>query len=41
MYTFFNVLVLLLLLLYNSSIKDIEYSTNYTAFGLPQTQQVR
>ena len=29
------------LLLYNSSITDIEHSPNYTAFGLPQTHQVR
>ena len=28
-------------LLYNSSIADIEHSPNYTAFGLPQTHQVR
>ena len=30
----------LLLLLYNSSITDIEHSQNYTAFDLPQNHQV-
>ena len=29
------------LLLHNSSITDIEHSPNHTAFGLPQTHQVR
>ena len=33
--------IYLLLLFYNSSITDIELSPNYTAFGLPQTHQVR
>ena len=26
---------------YNSAITDIEHSPNYTAFGLPQTHQLR
>ena len=30
-----------LLLSYNSSITDIEHSTNYTTFGLPQTHKVK
>ena len=29
------------IILYNRSITDIEYSPNSTAFGLPQTYQVR
>ena len=31
---------LLLLLLYNSSISDIEHSENYIILGLPQTHKV-
>ena len=32
---------MLLLLFYNSSITDIEHTTNYTTFGLPQIHQER
>ena len=32
---------LFIIILYNSSITDIEHSPNYTAFGLTQTHQVR
>ena len=30
-----------IIILHNSSITDIEHFPNYTAFGLPQTHQVR
>ena len=32
---------LFIIILYNSSITDIEHSPNYTTFGLPQTHQER
>ena len=32
---------LFIIILNNDSVTDIEHSPNYTAFGLPQTYQVR
>ena len=40
-YIYIYKIIYIYLLLYNSSITDIELSPNYIAFGLPQTHKVR
>ena len=37
---YMNLIYIYLLLLYNSSILDIEHSPNYIALGLPQTHKM-